>query len=101
MRLIVLQMVSDKKRSPVWNHFSPAEDESLAISKHYGKQVPCGGKSKKPYNTTNLVNHRKTTANCLKSTIKIKLSSKNEMMLNERVEKSKARNKFHLNRAAR
>ena len=49
-------MEAYKKRSPVWKHFTIAEDDSFAICKHCQKEVPQGGKSKKSYNTTNLVN---------------------------------------------
>ncbi len=52
--------MADRKRSPVWNHFAVSDnDESFAICKHCKKRVPRGGKSKKSYNTTNLVNHLK------------------------------------------
>ena len=52
-------MEADKKYSPVWKHFTVAEDDSFAICKHCQKEVPRGGKCKKSYNTTNLVNHLK------------------------------------------
>ena len=43
----------------MWKHFTIAEDNSFAICKHCQKEVPLGGKCKKSYNTTSLVNHLK------------------------------------------
>lgn len=51
-------MEADKKHSPVWKHFTIAEDNSFAICKHCQK-IPRGGNCKKSYDTTNLVNHLK------------------------------------------
>lgn len=49
-----------KKRSPIWQHFVEAEDEQYAICKHCKQEVSRGGKNRKTYNTTNLINHLKT-----------------------------------------
>ena len=45
------------KRSPVWEHFTDAEDTRFAVCNHCKRHISRGGKDAKSYNTTNIVNH--------------------------------------------
>lgn len=51
---------SRKKRSPIWNYFTVAEDTTYGKCNSCSTLVSRGGNSAKNYNTTNLVSHLKT-----------------------------------------
>ena len=46
-----------RKRSPIWDYFTIAEDTKFAVCNKCDKSVSCGGNSTKVYTTSNLVNH--------------------------------------------
>uniref|UniRef100_A0A1X7SH47 BED-type domain-containing protein n=1 Tax=Amphimedon queenslandica TaxID=400682 RepID=A0A1X7SH47_AMPQE len=51
---------SRKKRSPIWDFFTVAEDTKFAQCNTCTLKVSRGGKSPKDYNTTNLKTHLKS-----------------------------------------
>ena len=51
---------SSRKRSPIWDYFTVAEDTKFAVCKTCDKSVSRGGNSTKVYTTSNLVNHLKS-----------------------------------------
>ena len=54
---------ASRKKLPIWEYFQLTEDTKYASCKSYDKLISWGGDSTKVYNTTNLVNHLKSTHN--------------------------------------
>lgn len=53
-------MATGRKKSPIWEFFTVAEDSGLAKCKVCEIEIPRGGQSTKSFTTTNLVHHLKT-----------------------------------------
>ena len=56
-------MATGRKKSPIWEFFTVAEDSRLAKCKVCETEVPRGGQSTKSFTTTNLIHHLKTKHN--------------------------------------
>ena len=53
-------MATGRKKSPIWEFFTVAEDSRFAKCKKCNVKVPRGGQSTKTFTPTNLVHHLKT-----------------------------------------
>ena len=53
-------MATGRKKSPIWQFFTVAEDSRFAKCNKCEAKVPLGGQSAKSFSPTNLVHHLKT-----------------------------------------